>query len=462
MKTRNVIGANILLPLLLILSITGDGFAEPAQQGQQGNEQPQDITVELITGARGRIRLAVPDAQVDAAAGASAANARLFTEVLRADLQSSGVFQVQGPEQLSILRLTGNTESDYPMYRSLGNEALIETKIRVDGGRFLAEGRVFVLESGKNVLGKVYRDPTGDTLVRRIAHTFSDEIVKLFSGRRGIALTAIAFHSDRGNSNGREVYLMDYDGFKQRAITAHESLSMAPSWSPEGNAIAYISYYLQGSPAVHLVEMANGKKTPVITNGDLNISPAFSPDGRKIAFARSVGGGNTEIYVANRDGSNLQRLTNARSIDTNPAWSPTGREIAFTSSRSGQPQIYVMSAEGTDLRRVTFTGRYNDGADWSPDGRRIAHSSRRSDNLFDIAITDLITRETLFLTENVPGSHESPTFSPDGRKIAFASNVSSRSNTRTQIYMMDLDGRNWSQLTTAGNNWAPDWSGFLE
>lgn len=449
----------IVLPLVALAAV-----ASAQDQGlASGQRTGSDITVVLDTGPqRGRLRVAVPDTGMPAPFSIEAQEAtRLFNQVLRDDLASSGVFLVQGQQELDILEIVGDPELDYPMYRSLGNEVLVETQAREDEGRLVIEGRVFTLDGGRSVLGKEYRDPTGYTLARRIAHTFSDEIVNQFTGRKGIARTSIAFHSDRQNQEGREIYLMDYDGHGQRAISAHETLSMSPDWSPTGDAIAYMSY-LGGTPGIYMVDIRTGAKSPVVVSAQMNISPAVSPDGTKVAYAGSVGNGNTEIFVADRDGANVRRLTNRGGIDTNPAWSPTGREIAFTSNRAGSVQIYVMSAEGTDLRRVTFEGRYNDGATWSPDGTKLAHSSRRQDNLHDIAITDLLTMQTLFLTEGVPGSHEAPSFSPDGRKIAFASSRTSRRATDVQIFIMDLDGGNWRQVTSEGNNYAPSWSGYLD
>jgi TolB protein len=453
-----------LVVALMAISIAVAGFGHAQDRVlPSGQAAGEDITVVIDTNyQRGRLRVAVPEPDLSLSVSEEArAAARLFAEVLREDLSSSGVFVVQGPEELAILELVDDPEADFPMYRSLGNEILVETAVGTDPARLVIEGRVFDLEGGQNVLGKMYRDPTGYSLARRIAHTFSDEIVNFITGRKGIARTAIAFHSDRQDPDTREIYLMDYDGFGQRAISAHQTLSMSPDWSPTGDVIAYMSY-LGGGPGIYTVDVSDGSKEPVVTSGDMNISPAFSPDGERISFARSVGGGNTEIFVIGKDGSGLRRLTNHRGIDTNPEWSPTGREIAFTSNRSGSVQIYLVSAEGTDLRRITFEGRYNDGAAWSPDGTKIAYSSRRSDSKFDIAVTDLITLETLFLTEGVPGSHESPSYSPDGRKLAFASTLTSRTSTETQIYIMDLDGRNWRQVTREGSNFAPSWSGYLE
>jgi len=208
------------------------------------------------------------------------------------------------------------------------------------------------------VVGKLYRGTLD--LARRIAHTFSDEIVLYLTGKRGIALTSIAFYSDRQGDATEELYLMDYDGYDQRRVTGHRSLSMSPSWAPGASALAYVSFFAGNGPAIYLADLASGKKTPVVTDGTFNVSPSVSPDGSQIAFARATNNANIEIYVARRDGSGLRRLTTSSGIDTNPAWSPNGQDIAFTSSRSGSPQLYVMDREGANVRRVTFQGEYND------------------------------------------------------------------------------------------------------
>ncbi|MDX1384827.1 MAG: Tol-Pal system beta propeller repeat protein TolB [Thermoanaerobaculia bacterium] len=419
-------------------------------------QQPPEpeITVILDGVQRPKLRLAYPAANgVGGLSGEAREAARELEATLRRDLEASGVFVVQGPEQLSVLRLTGNPDSDAELYRSLGNEHLLETDLKQEGDRLVLEGRLTELRGRGFLLGKRYRGPFD--VARRVAHTFADEIVRFFTGEPGIALTQIAFHSTRDGDDRREVYVMDYDGHNQRPLTAHQSLSMYPAWSPDGAQIAYVSY-VRGAPGIYLVDLASGKKEALLTDGTLNISPAISPDGRTIAFARTVGRGNSEIFLADRNGGNLRQITRSSGIDTNPAWSPDGRQIAFSSSRGGSPQIYLMGADGSDLRRVTFEGDYNEGAAWDPDGTRIVHATRRG-NEFDLAVTDLVTLESRTVTR-VGGSHESPSFSPDGRKIAFASG---RGN-ETQIYVLDLASGEVERLTSSGSNLAPAWSGFVQ
>jgi TolB protein len=448
------------LPLfLLLLAAPQDASGQQPQQPTTGEEPPlgEEVTVVLEGVQRGRFRLAFPSP--DLAPGLSPAvreAARALQDALRFDLRESRIFQLQGPGELSVLQLSGDPQRDFEMYRSLGNEMVLLSDIKEEASRLVLEARLFDLRSGDSVLGKRYRG--SPEVARRIAHTFADEVVLYLSGRRGVALTSVAFVSDRSSQPGaeriKEIYLVDYDGYNERPITAHRTLSMAPEWSPTGQELAYLSYF-SGTPAIYLADLKTGRKTPVVTDGTLNISPSFSPDGRRIAFARSVGGGNTEIFVVGRDGSGLRQLTHSPGIDTNPAWSPTGREIAFTSSRSGSPQIYLMDAEGANLRRISMEGSYNDGAAWSPDGTRIVYASRRNGGGFAIATSDVVTLESRLLASHA-GSHESPSFSPDGRKIAFLT----RRGAQSQIFIMDSDGANLRQLTHSGNNEAPSWSSY--
>ena len=109
--------------------------------------------------------------------------------------------------------------------------------------------------------------------------------------------------------------------------------------------------------------------------------PSWSPDGQHIAFS-SKRDGDFEIYVMEADGSNLRRLTENEAWDGGPSWSPDGQHIAF----SAGSDIYVMDADGRNQRRLTENG----GSDpsWSPDGQHIAFVSDRDGNA-EIYVMDL-------------------------------------------------------------------------
>jgi TolB protein len=438
----------LVLVLLLVLSVSP---GVPVAEGQDDGTQDPTISVVLEGNARPLLRIAMPALKGMAGLPPSRmAAGRELEQTLRRDLEASGIFAIQGPTELSILNLSGVLENDIDQYRSVGNEIVLDGSVREESGKMVLEARLVDLGSRKDVLAKRY---SGEySIARRIAHTFSDEVILFFTGRKGLGMTSIAFWSDR--LEHREIFIMDYDGHNQRNITAHKSISMSPAWSPSLDGLAYVSYFA-GPPGIFFADLATGRKHRLIVDDFHNGTPAFSPDGRKIAFGRSLGG-NWEIFVADRDGSNLRRLTHSPRIDTNPTWSPSGRELAFTSSRSGSPNIYLMDAEGANLRRASFDGDYNDGAEWNPDGTHLVYASRRQGR-FQLALTDLVTLETRILTSG-RASHETPSFSPDGRKVAFSSDI----NGQPQVYVIDLRSGDIEKLTSQGRNWAPSWSGFLE
>jgi TolB protein len=411
---------------------------------------PPEINVEVNRGQRAKIKLALPAFRGGAAlAGELAPAARELEGTLRADLDVSGYFEIQGADAWKPAALSGEVERDLPVYRGQGNQIVLLGDLHAEEDKLVFEGRLIDLGSGKTIVAKRYRGK--ESVARRMAHTFANEVVLYLTGTPGIALSEIAFTSDRTGEGRKEIFIMDYDGHNQRRITNHRSTSMSPAWSPAGDAIAYTSF-LGGYPGVYVADLVSGRKRALVTSGSLNISPSYSPDGSQIAFARSLEG-NVEIFTCDRNGGNLRRLTNSPAIDTNPAWSPKANQIAFTSSRGGNPHIYLMDSDGAGQRRITFEGTYNDGAAWSPDGGRVAFTSRR-DGVFQIAVVNVASQETRVLTSG-GGENESPAFSPDGRKIVFTS----RRSGQKQLYVMDAsDGGNLRQLTDAGGNDMADWS----
>lgn len=439
--------------LLCFGSAAAFAAQEPPPVAAEPAAPPSEVTLVLERNQRPLLRLAFPAFQGLAALPPEAREAaRELQATLRNDLEEARIFAIQGPDALAAFTPTGNRTTDLEGYRSLGNELLLEGEVSLEPNKVVFDGRVFDLASGQLILGKRYRGEY--RVARRVAHTFADEVILYFTGKRGLGLTTIAFHSDR--SGEKEIYLVDYDGADPRRVTGHRSVSLFPSFTPDGSGLAYVSF-LNGTPAVYVADLTTGRKRPVLTEGRLNSSPSFSPDGQRLVFVRALEG-NPEIFIAGADGSGARRLTFTRAVDSSPSFSPNGNEIAFTSSRSGQPDIWVMDAEGTNLQKISSDGTYNDGAAWSPDGTQLAYASRR-DGVFQIVVTDRVTLQTQVLT-STPGDKESPTFSPDGRRIAFSWSSAGRAGKVTQIWVMDVDGKNARQLTREGNNYSPSWSGF--
>ncbi len=440
--------------LLLMLATAATAAAAQGSTPATGKDTPQigqgaDQTIEISKGARSQVRLAFPATEIDRGLrGETLEAANEIEQTLRDDLDQTAVFNSQGPMELSVLTLTGDRTQDFEQYRSLGNEVVLLATIKLDGDKLVLDGWVYDLPSKQSILGKRFRGTRAQA--RLVAHYLADAMHHQFTGRPGLALTTIAFQSDRDGH--QELYLMDYDGRNQRQISGHKSTSGYSDWSPAGDAIAYMSYFA-GTPGIYYVELATGKKVPIYREGTLNISPSFSPDGRQIAFTHSRKS-NSDIYRCGRVCKDPVRLTRSQAIDTNPSWSPDGQRLAFTSSRSGRPNIYVMNLDGSNVRRISFEGNYNEGATWQPGGNHIAYASREG-NKFRIAVTSLVDLKTRILTAG-PDSYEEPCFSPDGRRILFTA----RRGKQSQVYVMTADGSDWRQLTHEGNSSGADWSNF--
>lgn len=101
---------------------------------------------------------------------------------------------------------------------------------------------------------------------------------------------------------------------------------------------------------------------------------AKTPTTPKILFT-STRDGNYEIYTMNPDGSEQVRITQHPAVDYGAAWSPTGEQIIFVSDRSGRPDLYLMDPDGSNVRRIfrrKIVGRRTSPT-WSPDGKQIAY-----------------------------------------------------------------------------------------
>ena len=266
----------------------------------------------------------------------------------------------------------------------------------------------------------------------------------------------IAFRSGR-DGNGA-IYVMNADGSGQRKLTRNAGDSVS-SWSPDGRKITFQRWRDGGSGRMYCcfevyVMNADGSGQRNLTRPPRGGNgPSWSPDGQKIAF-QSGRDGNGEIYVMDANGGNLRRITRHPGIDSTPTWSPAGNQIGFTSDRSGSPQIYIVDADGLGQpQRITSDESWADRATWSPSPfNEIAYAGRSGPG-FDIKIYDVAARTTRTLTSG-EGSNESPAFSPTGRHLAFTSTRVGNE----QIFVVGRDGNGLKQVTKEGRNFTPNWS----
>ena len=460
----------LILGLTIVLLICSRGlYARVAgverglKPATTGTVQQSQIDIGINKGILG-VKIAVPEFQPAATDEKTAALTTLFNQVLWNDLDYSGVLTLVSRSFYPLGKFVnpGDITVDNWTAPAVDAQFISFGSIRVDGGRFSAEARLWDLKNPQNREVKppsaLYRTEDSEDGARLAAHRFADGIIEAIGGGlKGIARTKIAFVSDRSGS--KEIYVMDYDGSGVHPLTSYKSITLTPAWSPDGEKIAFTTYR-SGKPDIEILSRVDLRPYTFQRAGGTTTTPSWSPDGGKIAFATSRDGSDMEIYVADWNGRNMRRLTVNKAVDISPAWNPkTGNQIAFVSNRDGTPQLYIMDAEGTNVQRIIEDGGSVSNPAWSPDGQRIAFQWQKSrTSYFDIYMYDLATGKYVQLTRDA-GDNERPTWSPDGRHLAFESTRRGASH----IYSMLANGEGEArQLTQTGKNTAPAWSGYID
>jgi len=245
--------------------------------------------------------------------------------------------------------------------------------------------------------------------LRDNAHAFADDIVAAVTGEPGIALSRIAFVSDR--SGAKEVYLCDSDGQRIEQVTQEGGICGAPALSPGSVFLAYTGYE-SGFADVYLVNLSRGDRRRIISAPGTNSGAAFSPDGTRLALTMSHGG-TPDIFVTLMGGGRQELLMASRAVEASPTWSPDGQHLVFVSDATGAPQLYLCSRRKRKPERIDTGWARCTAPDWSPDGQRIAFTGWRGEKR-SVAVCDL---ETAVVKEVMSGA-EDPVWAPDGRHLA--------------------------------------------
>ena len=422
----------VLLPLALL-----------AASGAHA-QQPKREYTEISGTGQTLYRIAVPP--VIDGGGASAA-AKTLAAVVTNDMTLIGLFKVLSPSGFLANLQKEGTGIELDPWVNVGAQAVVKARATSVGGQLSVDFYLYDVGKGSApVLQKTYKGSAKGA--RGIAHRFDDEILKYYTGDRGIFTTKIAFVSSNPRAKTSNVYVMDYDGYGPYRVSMTGDQNVLPAWSPSG-ALVYTSW-LWRNPDLFIVGGSGGRATRISKQPGLNIGAAFSPSGGSIALTLSRDG-NPEIYTISPSGAIQRRLTANGAIDTSPSWSPDGGQIAFVSNRGGSPQIYVMSASGGGARRLTFRGNYNQEPAWCPrpDTPLVAFTGRDDRGNFDIFTVNVQSGELKRLTQG-EGSNKSPTWAPNGRLLAFSSS-------RGGLWLMTKDGLNQQRVHKGGSQ-TPAWS----
>jgi Tol biopolymer transport system component len=311
----------------------------------------------------------------------------------------------------------------------------------------------------------------GGSEARRLTADPADEVFPSWSPD-GKQIAFVRGRSERTLSPGYVtgvIHIVSPLGGADRQVSDFPAFSQL-SWSPDAKWLATPRARLRDatSPhdgALHLVPLAGGDPRPITTvsGRGFDAFPAFSPDGRRLAYASCVDVPTVpcNVYVVELD-ADLRPRTPPRRITPNEAgpiwglvWTRDGRTVVysagFTASRAHLWRVRAEGGHGQE--RVELTGR---GAMY-PATAAFRDRLAFTQNDWDLDIYGFEAGRAPWPVVASSFEESTPSFSPDGRRIAFDSG---RSGDAQEIWLADADGANPAQLTRGPGQWqaSPRWS----
>jgi len=384
--------------------------------------------------------------------------------MVRRDLEYSDRFSLlETPAALA----TG--EVDYQQWNGLRVMYVVTGELVPGAAGYELELAVHDIVYGKLKESHRLRLPAETSPAFRLAvHAASDEVVRVITGRPGIAATRVAFTRqnprDGGQTQTYDLLVVDSDGWGQRRLGGVAGLIYSPDWSPDGTSLLYTQN--QGGWKLIERDVASGtQRTIDISQSGMVTTPAYSPDGSRVALAMWQNNA-MELYEYNlADRCCLRRLTQARGDDQSPTYSPDGTRIAFMGTRLGLPHIYVMPSGGGAQQLISpyvYGQRgYYTSPDWSPTSNEIAfHGHWNSRGTYQIMIADAARPGAQIRQLTSAGANEDPSWAPDGRHLVFTH--SGVRGTSPGLYVIDTVTGSRRALTVGSDGYRlADWSPVL-
>ena len=256
-------------------------------------------------------------------------------------------------------------------------------------------------------------------------------------------MVTIASFAQAGGHTGEKIVFVRPDPL----ITTSSSIQHM-SADPVGGAI-----HAQDDPSMQFHAASDAKMNLLATMNpdgsgitELHINgydPSVSPDGTKITYCSLRNDQYSQIYVANSDGSGEKRITQINSGDScGPTWSHDGKKIAFYTFAlphpSRNPAIWLMDPDGSNMKKIADHAM---SPSWSPDDKQIAFASNR-DGKFQIFVMNSDGSNVRRLTNN-KAEESAPAWSPTGGDIVF---VSDREGEHPALFTMAPDGSGQQRL----------------
>jgi TolB protein len=252
----------------------------------------------------------------------------------------------------------------------------------------------------------------------------------------------LIFQSTRPGFECDQIFIMNADGSDQKLVSTGKGRTTCGYFLADGKHIVYASTH----------EAGDACPTP--------------PD-RSKGYVWGVFSG-YDIYLATDNGKIEKKLTSAAGYDAEATVNWKTGKIVYTSLDSGDLDLWTMKPDGSQKKRITTSPGYDGGAVFSRDGKRLAwranHPSTpetlaRYKELLAANLTTPMKMELMVADDDGKHSRQitnfgcasfAPTFTPDGKRIVFASNKNKCDSREFELFSIGLDGTGLEQITDFG------------